>query len=104
MNLQRIETQLREKLGQLEERLAQVNKDISKTHSADSEEQAVERENDEVLEGIGLEAKASIQDIRAALARISAGTYGSCANCGEAINPERLEAIPEATHCVSCAD
>jgi len=104
MSLKRVEAQLREKLEQLEERVDNVNEDISKIHSADSEEQATERENDEVLEGIGQEAKSSIQDIRAALARISAGTYGSCASCGEAINPERLEAIPEATHCVSCAD
>ncbi len=32
--------------------------------------------DEEVLEGIGQEARTSIQHIRAALARIDAGTYG----------------------------
>lgn len=104
MDLQKVEAQLTETLGELEQRLAHVKKDMSKSHSADSSEQAVERENDEVLEGIGQETQAAIQDIRAALARISEGNYGSCSKCGEAINPERLEALPETVHCVSCAD
>jgi DnaK suppressor protein len=29
-------------------------------------------------------------------------TYGHCASCGRAINYERLDAIPYATHCVTC--
>lgn len=103
MSFKKVEADLRERLTQLEERLAHVTKDMSSSHSADSGEQAVERENDEVLEGIGQEAHASIQQICAALARIDAGTYGVCASCGEAIKPARLEALPEAVTCVSCA-
>lgn len=103
MNFQLVETKLNEKLGQLEDRLAHVKKDMSKSHSADSSEQAVERENDEVLGGIGQETESAIQDIRAALAKISEGTYENCSNCGEAINPERLAALPETGHCVTCA-
>jgi hypothetical protein len=49
---------------------------MSSSHSADSGEQAVERENDEVLEGIGQEAQTSIQHVRAALA-MSPETPGS---------------------------
>jgi len=103
MNITSVEARLREKLAQLEARLAHVTKDMSSSHSADSGEQAVERENDEVLEGIGQEAQTSIQHVRAALARIDAGTYGVCARCGAAINPLRLEAVPEAVVCVACA-
>lgn len=103
MKFKKEESKLREKLAQLEERLDHVTKDMSNSHSADFSEQAVERENDEVLGGIGQEAETSIQHIRAALARISAGTYGNCASCGKAINPERLEALPETVYCVSCA-
>lgn len=98
-----VEARLRDRLALLEARLAHVTKDMSSNHSADSGEQAVERENDEVLEGIGQETQASMQHIRAALARIDAGTYGLCARCGEAINPARLEAVPEAVVCVSCS-
>jgi len=103
MNNQLVEAKLSEKLGQLEDRLGHIKKDMTKSHSADSSEQAVERENDEVLEGIGQETESAIQDIRVALARISEGTYGSCSNCGEVIQAERLEALPETAHCVSCA-
>lgn len=103
MNVQDVEVKLREKLEQLEERLDHVKKDMSKTHSADFAEQVTERENDEVLEVIGDEAQSSILSIRAALARISDGSYGICNRCGEAINPERLAVLPETAVCVGCA-
>ena len=37
-----------------------------------------------------------------ALARISAGTYGTCESCGEPIGKARLQAFPRATLCVTC--
>jgi len=37
-----------------------------------------------------------------AIARIDAGTYGTCESCGEAIGKARLQAFPRATLCVSC--
>lgn len=45
-----------------------------------------------------------LQAIDAALARIEAGTYGICMECGEPIEPERLEALPTATRCIHCAE
>lgn len=41
-------------------------------------------------------------DILAALAKIDKGTYGKCESCGNEIPPERLEAVPAATLCMSC--
>jgi RNA polymerase-binding transcription factor DksA len=41
-------------------------------------------------------------DVVAALARMDAGTFGSCERCGNAIPEERLEALPTATLCVAC--
>lgn len=41
-------------------------------------------------------------EIEAALARIEAGTFGSCTACGTAIPPERLEAMPSAELCITC--
>jgi len=40
--------------------------------------------------------------IEAALARVEAGTYGTCVTCGKAIAPERLEAIAWAPDCIEC--
>jgi DnaK suppressor protein len=44
----------------------------------------------------------ALSDIDDALARISAGTYGSCAVCGAAISPARLEFRPMAANCADC--
>ena len=37
-----------------------------------------------------------------ALARMREGSYGTCVDCGKAIAPERLEALPEAARCIDC--
>lgn len=39
-------------------------------------------------------------DVQAALARVDAGTYGTCTVCGRPIGAERLEARPEAALCI----
>lgn len=39
-----------------------------------------------------------------ALLRIKKGTYGKCENCGKAIEPERLKAMPTAHLCISCSN
>ncbi|MCO8275992.1 TraR/DksA C4-type zinc finger protein [Actinoplanes sp. TRM 88003] len=47
-------------------------------------------------------ARAQLAAVNEALARLAAGTYGRCAECGRAIPPERLEIRPFATTCVGC--
>ena len=47
-------------------------------------------------------ARQTIVQIERALARMDAGTYGLCVNCGEAISHERLEALPQAVDCLDC--
>lgn len=42
------------------------------------------------------------EDVVISLKRIEEGSYGRCENCGDEINPERLEAIPTARLCISC--
>src|SRR5712664_4850118 len=42
--------------------------------------------------------------IDSALARIKANTYGSCIECEEELQQKRLEAVPWARHCVTCAE
>lgn len=37
-----------------------------------------------------------------ALARVDAGTYGQCVDCGRPVPEGRLEARPEAARCVDC--
>ena len=48
-------------------------------------------------------ARAQLAAVDDALDRVAAGTYGVCETCGGEIAPERLEAIPGARTCISCA-
>jgi RNA polymerase-binding protein DksA len=43
---------------------------------------------------------AEVRDIHAAQARIAAGTYGTCIDCGKPIGAKRLEAYPTAKRCI----
>jgi DnaK suppressor protein len=44
--------------------------------------------------------RSNLRDVDRALARIDAGTYGTCERCGTAIASERLEALPWAVLCI----
>lgn len=41
--------------------------------------------------------------IDAAVARVDAGEYGICRDCGQSIDPRRLAALPYALLCTECA-
>ncbi len=44
-----------------------------------------------------------LRKVERALARVDDGTYGICESCGTQIPVARLEVLPYATECVSCA-
>jgi DnaK suppressor protein len=46
--------------------------------------------------------RAVIEQITAALNRITRGTYGLCTRCGRPIAPGRLEVLPHAAACIEC--
>ena len=52
----------------------------------------------------GRRRRMHILAINTAVARIESGDYGYCYDCGELINPKRLEADPTARLCISCAE
>src|SRR5450631_1736521 len=45
-----------------------------------------------------------LREVRDALRRIDAGTFGSCVECEADINPKRLAAIPWASSCIVCQE
>jgi DnaK suppressor protein len=59
----------------------------------------VDRELDLVLSA---QARQAVEEIDRALAKIDAGTYGTCERCGQPIPEARLEALPHAALCVAC--
>jgi DnaK suppressor protein len=54
-------------------------------------------------EAAGIEALVQQRKhVTEALARVDAGSYGKCIECGTTLPDERLEARPEAARCLSC--
>ncbi len=98
-----IAQELKRRLSELRTHVVKVGREFHKTLPVDSEEQAIELENQEALEVIEQTETTQIQQIEAALERISGGTYGTCAKCGEPIDPRRLKALPTARTCISCS-
>jgi len=51
----------------------------------------------------GNRRQAMLLKIRSALKRIDDDEFGLCRECGEPINPKRLEFDPTAVYCIDCA-
>lgn len=49
------------------------------------------------------QARSRLLQVDEALASMDEGTYGVCEECGQEINPDRLEARPLSIRCVDCA-
>lgn len=94
------------KKAELEERIARLVRDQrheDEPVDKDFEEQASQRENDDVTDELLRESRIELQQITRAMARFAAGEYGICASCGADIGEGRLKVIPEATLCIKCA-
>ncbi len=94
---------LQERKDALLARLGSLETALDQQPSADAEERATEREDDEVMEGIGREGLQELEMIDAALQRIEDGEYGVCTVCGEDIGQERLDLLPHTPFCRNCA-
>jgi RNA polymerase-binding protein DksA len=99
----RIQSQLLAKQAELVGRLERLKENLTSGRSADSQEQAQELENAEVVDALGNEARTEISKIARALDQIKNNTYGVCVDCGETIPMARLEAHPFADRCIRCA-
>ena len=95
---------LEARLAELENRLEDITGELDSHNAADWDELAIEREEDEVLEDMGNAGKREIAMIRAALARMDAGEYGYCVDCGVEIAEERLTILPATPFCARCAE
>ena len=100
---EKIAKALETRLSELRTHLSKVERELHKRLPTDSEDQAIELENQEALEVIEKTETTEIHQIEAALNRISEGTYGTCAKCGEPIDPRRLKALPTPATCISCS-
>ena len=68
------------------------------------------KREEEATETLELEKRLTLENrirqeiaaVEHALEKIEKGTYGLCDNCGKKIDPERLEALPQASLCLNC--
>jgi RNA polymerase-binding protein DksA len=68
------------------------------------------KREEEATESFELEKRLSLErrvqqelaGVRHALQKFEEGTYGLCDNCGQPIDPARLEALPQASLCLNC--
>lgn len=103
---QQVRGHLLDMLEELDERLGKITDDVRHSDhplAQDFSEQAVEAENDQVLDELGNVTRNEVEKIKQAISRIDSGTYGICLLCGEPIKQERLAALPYATSCIKCA-
>jgi DnaK suppressor protein len=97
-----VRSRLAARLAELELRVGRVEAQLTEPMSADSEEQAIEIEDDETLAAEDALVMQEMAATRAALGRMDQGQYGKCVSCGEPISAARLQAMPTATLCADC--
>lgn len=75
---------------------------IGATDVNDLEDQASKRERTTLQDAEVRRDRTELADVRAALARFNDGTYGTCIDCAQPIDLQRLAAAPSAARCIVC--
>jgi RNA polymerase-binding transcription factor len=67
---------------------------------ADSSQVTAERGE---VEALAAKLRDTLDEVQQALDKLAEGGYGTCENCGQPIDPVRLEAMPATRYCINCA-
>jgi len=108
-NFSILRSRLESERGRLMEELAQLEASASTTEERREGSPFGKRE-EEATETLALEKrlilekriKGQLVEVEHALHKFEEGTYGLCDNCGQPIDPARLEALPLASLCMNC--
>jgi len=101
----RLETARKRLLDELEQLTADRSSMASRQGSspwAKEDEHAIEISEFERRSALEKGLRDQLVEIDHALLKKDQGTYGLCDNCGQPIDLDRLEALPQANLCLSC--
>lgn len=109
INLKQLRSRLESEQKRLLEELAQLEVNARPTEVrregspfGKREEEATESLELEKRLALEKQVKGNLAEIEHALRKFDDGTYGLCDSCGQSIGMNRLEALPQASLCVSC--
>jgi DnaK suppressor protein len=103
MNIERYKQRLLEKERELLLDIARLTGEASgsgEAEAGDFTDAATSSEGKSESLEEGALASVTLSEVRDALHRIEAGTYGKCSACGRPIEAARLEAVPWARYCL----
>jgi len=104
---QRLLGQRAKLLAQISEQRAGVRNraEVAEEHFAHPEDSPAQVSSERDLEfALNERETAELCEIAAALERLDLGTYGQCTDCGSPIPTLRLQALPEASRCITCQE
>jgi len=108
-NFKILRSRLESERGRLIEELEQLKASANTTEERREGSPFGKRE-EEATETLELEKRLALErrireqlvGVEHALHKFEEGTYGLCDNCGQPIDPARLEALPQASLCMNC--
>lgn len=108
-DINKLRAQLKSERKRLNEELAQLEASVPSSEERREGSPFGKRE-EEATEVLELEKRLALESrirqelvgVEHALHKFEEGTYGLCDSCGQPIDPERLEALPQASLCLNC--
>ena len=101
----RLESEQRRLLGELEQLQANLPPiEVRREGSPFGKREEEATESFELEKRLALEKQIrdQLDEVEHTLHKLERGTYGLCDNCGQPIDPARLEALPQASLCMNC--
>ena len=86
------------------ERTEDYGREADRDVSQDPADKASNSYTKELLFSQSTNERNTLKLIEEALERVNDGSFGECLNCGEDIQPKRLDAIPWAPYCIKCQE
>ena len=101
-HLENEQTRLTEELEQLQTSASTSDERREGSPFGKREEEATETLELEKRLALENRIRQELTRIEHALQKFEEGTYGLCDDCGQPIDPARLEALPQASLCLNC--